>query len=89
MKYYILTDLEGAAGVTNFAQWCVPGGARYDLARRLLTEELNACAQGIRDADPDAQIIGWDIKLNGNNAINIHYNPGVNAHNRRRVGLMR
>lgn len=60
MKYYILTDLEGAAGVTDFAGWCMHDSPRYDLARQLLSEELNACARGICSADAQAEIVAWD-----------------------------
>ena len=37
----------------------------------------------------NAQVIGWDIKLNGGNSINFTYNPGLNAENKRKIGLMK
>jgi Flp pilus assembly protein TadG len=37
----------------------------------------------------NAQIIGWDVKLNGGNVINIQYDPADNAQLKRRVGLMK
>ena len=42
-----MTDLEGVAGVLNFENWCSDGGGRhYEKAQRLLTEEVNAAADG-------------------------------------------
>ena len=37
----------------------------------------------------NAQIIGWDIKLNGNSTITFTYDPSVNAELKRRIGLMK
>lgn len=37
----------------------------------------------------NAQVIGYDIKLNGNNTINFNYDPGINAQNKRKIGLMK
>lgn len=46
MKVYIMTDLEGVAGVLNFAEWTGPGKPYYDLARKFLTLEVNAAVDG-------------------------------------------
>ena len=46
MKIMLMTDLEGVAGVLNFKEWCSPGAAYYTKAKRLLTEEANACIDG-------------------------------------------
>jgi D-amino peptidase len=43
-KIYIMTDLEGVAGVRDSEQWCGPDGRYYDAAQRLLT--LNAAIEG-------------------------------------------
>jgi Flp pilus assembly protein TadG len=37
----------------------------------------------------NAQIIGWDIKINGGSVINFTYNPGTNAQIKRKIGLMK
>lgn len=37
----------------------------------------------------NAQLIGWDIKINGANAINFKYDPNKAVHIKRKVGLMR
>jgi len=45
-RVYIMTDLEGVAGVRDSEQWCGPDGRYYDLARKLLTLEVNAAISG-------------------------------------------
>lgn len=59
MKVYILTDLEGVAGV---ARWDQTGrdSPGYPQAVRLLTAEVCACIAGIRSVDPAAEIWVWD-----------------------------
>jgi D-amino peptidase len=46
MKLYLMTDLEGVAGVMNFEDWCTPGTRYYELAKEFLTLEVNAAAAG-------------------------------------------
>lgn len=46
MRIYLMTDLEGVAGVQNFQEWTGPGKPYYPLARQLLTQEVNAAVQG-------------------------------------------
>ena len=46
MRIYVMTDLEGVAGVRDFQEWTSPDKRYYDLARELLTEELNAAIDG-------------------------------------------
>lgn len=61
MKIYILSDIEGAAGVTHFAKQCEPGGgAGYAQAKRWLTREVNAAITGIYEEAPNAEIVVWD-----------------------------
>ncbi len=59
MKIYILTDLEGVAGVARWDQTGrdTPG---YPQAVRLMTEELRACIAGIQSVEPAADIWVWD-----------------------------
>ena len=45
-RIYIMTDLEGVAGVRDSEQWCVPEGRYYDTGRKLLTLEVNAAIEG-------------------------------------------
>jgi D-amino peptidase len=46
MRIYIMTDLEGVAGVLNFKDWCLPESRYYELAKELLTREVNAAVAG-------------------------------------------
>jgi D-amino peptidase len=60
--FFILTDLEGPAGVDSFTQ-TRPGDGypeRVEAAKKLLVREVNACIEGIRSVDPDCQIDVWD-----------------------------
>ena len=47
MRVYVMTDLEGVSGVWSSELQCFPTGREYDLARRLLTAEANACVDGL------------------------------------------
>ncbi|WP_409341049.1 M55 family metallopeptidase [Paenibacillus sp. MBLB4367] len=61
-KFFVLTDIEGAAGVDSFTQ-TRPGDGfpeRYEAAKKLLANEVNACVEGIRSVYPDAHIDVWD-----------------------------
>ena len=62
MKIYIITDLEGTAGVQSWAQTGGEGAdkRRTARARDLLTGEVNACVAGIKQACPNAQVTVWD-----------------------------
>jgi D-amino peptidase len=46
MRIYLMTDLEGVAGVLNFEDWCAPDSRYYEMAKRFLTEEVNAAVDG-------------------------------------------
>ena len=46
MKLYLMTDLEGVAGVLNFQEWAGPGTLHYQTARERLTQEVNAAVDG-------------------------------------------
>src|SRR5579862_4511609 len=61
MKLFILTDLEGPAMIFGFDQTRLPEAAeQIARSKRLLTLEINACVDGILDADPDAEVVVWD-----------------------------
>ncbi len=47
MKIYLMTDLEGVAGVLSFQEWTGPGKLYYPVARELLTQEVNAVLTGL------------------------------------------
>jgi D-amino peptidase len=46
VKIYLMTDLEGVAGVQNW-DWTGPGKPYYAVGRELLTREVNAAAEGL------------------------------------------
>jgi D-aminopeptidase len=37
MRIYLMTDLEGVAGVLNFVEWCMPESRYYEQAKERLT----------------------------------------------------
>lgn len=47
MKVYVCTDLEGVSGVTSFDKQVQADSPYYDDARKLLTAEVNAAAEGM------------------------------------------
>ncbi len=50
MRVFIMTDLEGVAGVIDHENWCRPESRYNDLAKELLTNEVNAAADGFFSA---------------------------------------
>ncbi|MGI6543032.1 MAG: M55 family metallopeptidase [Limnochordia bacterium] len=46
MRIYIMTDQEGVAGVINSVDFSSPGARYYEVARELLTFEVNAAIEG-------------------------------------------
>ncbi len=66
MKWYVLTDLEGACRVNRWDQTRVgeltPGKRG---AMTMLTLEINAAVQGVLDIDPYGEVIVWDGHGNG------------------------
>ena len=46
MKLYLMTDMEGCAGILNHDDWVLPTGRFYDAGREILTEETNAAIEG-------------------------------------------
>lgn len=60
MKFYILTDLEGVAGVSRWDQTREVSNVSKLPAMKLLTEEVNAAIKGILKAFPKAEIDVFD-----------------------------
>jgi D-amino peptidase len=50
MKVYIMTDLEGVAGVLGFHDYGGPEGRYYEVGKELTTLEVSAAVQGCLDA---------------------------------------
>jgi D-amino peptidase len=59
VKVYIICDIEGTAGVVDFARQCIVEGAEYDRARRAATDELNAAVEGAL-AGGATYVVAWD-----------------------------
>lgn len=60
MRYFIITDLEGVAGIDSFEHTRTTDEVRKAPAMDQLARETNACVAGIRDVHPDADIDVWD-----------------------------
>jgi D-amino peptidase len=58
MKVYVLTDLEGVAGVVRWDH-CSTDGRYYQRSKRLLCAEVNAAVEGALEAGA-TEIIVWD-----------------------------
>jgi len=56
LKFYILTDLEGPAGVSLWSQTRESSNVNKIFAMNLLTEEVNAAVTGILDVHPGAVV---------------------------------
>jgi D-amino peptidase len=59
LKVYILTDIEGVAGVANFEDYSYSTGRFYTLSRHLLTLEVNAAVDGALAAGA-TDVLVWD-----------------------------
>ncbi|MBV7333328.1 M55 family metallopeptidase [Chloroflexi bacterium TSY] len=59
MKVFMVTDMEGVAGVVSFAQQSYPDGQYYEQAKKLETAEVNAAVDGLLDVGIN-DILVWD-----------------------------
>lgn len=50
MKVYIITDMEGVAGVVDSVNYCSPESRYYEVGRELTTRETNAAVEGCLEA---------------------------------------
>src|SRR5690606_33013580 len=60
MKFFILTDIEGVAGVDSFSMTRTQDEAAKGPAMTQLAKEVNACIEGIKSVYPDADVDVWD-----------------------------
>jgi D-amino peptidase len=58
-RIFIVTDLEGAAGVNNAEEQLLPGQRRYDESRRILAGEVNAAVEGALKGGA-SEVVIWD-----------------------------
>lgn len=68
MKVWIMTDLEGVAGVFSFEEHTTPRGRWYELSRKLLTQEVNAAIEGALESGADEILV---VDGHGYGGINI------------------
>ena len=69
----------------------INGGAKLDINGLIFAPycDITINGQAGETASINAQLIGWDIKINGNNAINFNYDPSNQVKIKRKVGLMK
>jgi len=67
MKLYIMTDLEGVAGVLNSDDYGSPESRYYEVARSLTTQETNAAVEGALIAGATEVLV---VDGHGHGAIN-------------------
>lgn len=56
-RIYVMTDLEGVAGVLDHRNWCSPGSTYYDLAKKFLTMEVNAAVAGFLEGGAEEIVV--------------------------------
>ena len=59
MKVFMVTDMEGVAGIVSFTQQSYADGKYYEQAKKLETAEVNAAVDGLLDAGV-TEILVWD-----------------------------
>jgi D-amino peptidase len=67
MKVYVMTDMEGCAGIPASAEYAAPGGRWYEYAREMVTLETTACVQGCFEAGATEVLV---VDGHGHGAIN-------------------
>lgn len=58
-RIFMVTDMEGVAGVVSFTEHSYPDGRYYTVARQLATAEVNAAVAGLHDAGVE-EVLVWD-----------------------------
>lgn len=84
-----LVILEGAH--TSIEDCSITGGADLDINGLIFAPYCSITVNGGSEATAafNAQFIGWDVKLNGNNLITFNYDPSNQVTIKRKVGLMK
>jgi D-amino peptidase len=63
LRVYIMTDMEGVAGVLDSENWCTPQSRYYQAGKELLTREVNAAIEGFISAGATEILVadghGW------------------------------
>jgi hypothetical protein len=84
-----LIILEGTH--TSIETCSIGGGADIHIDGLIWAPYCNITVDGQSSptAEINAQLVGWDIKITGNNTINFNYNPSNQVKIKRKVGLMK
>jgi len=84
-----LIILEGTP--TDHPNCVINGGADIDINGLLFSPYCNYTINGKagETAAINAQLIGWDLTINGSNSINFNYDPSNQVKIKRKVGLMK
>jgi len=75
MKIYILADMEGISGISG-SSFVLADGANYQLGRKLLTQDINACVKGCFKAGA-TEVIVCDAHCTGSNILWEELDPRV------------
>jgi D-amino peptidase len=76
LKVYILTDLEGVSGISDFERQCWPHSPDFAQAQALLTGEVNAAVQGAVEAGA-SQVLVCDAHYQGHNILFERLHPAA------------
>jgi D-amino peptidase len=76
VRVYILTDIEGVSGVSDFDRQCWPHSPDFRQAQELLTGEVNAAVQGAVAAGADV-IVVCDAHYQGHNVLVDQLHPAA------------
>jgi hypothetical protein len=79
-------------GERSSIQSCsITGGSDININGMIFAPYCNITVNGGSDstAKINAQLIGWDLKIDGNNTINFNYDPKYTVKIKRKVGLMK
>jgi Tfp pilus assembly protein PilX len=84
-----LIVLEGTQ--TSIEDCAISGGADIHIDGLIFAPYCDITVNGGSDptAEINAQLIGWDIKINGTTTINFNYDPSNQVKIKRKVGLMK
>jgi len=76
LKVYILTDLEGVSGISDFDRQCWPRSPDFRQSQELLTGEVNAAVQGAVEGGAK-QVVVCDAHYQGHNILIEHLHPAA------------
>ena len=84
-----LIVLEGTH--TSHPSCTINGGADIDINGLIFAPYCNFVINGQagENADINAQLVGWDIRVNGDNTINFNYDPSNQVVIKAKIGLMK